>query len=277
MGDEDSLDNSSPENRSRPARLFQTIGRPTLLVSAMTIVVLGVAVACGGDSDKNDDNAAGEERTYSIQTFTPTVPGSTPEALVTQDARQTAAANTATAVAENPPAPTATVTPGGPNEENAFRPPATQLSDGTNQMDGVFGAYGLWIDDEEMNYFRVQAPFYDVGENGLTVEPTSEVEFNFVEEVEPPEETRVSIFSWAENSAIPQDTKGNVGTHPVFVAAPHTAALSSETFPDANPTVAMPDEPGRYVVLVEVRWPQDERVPEQQPLFANYAFTVYVS
>jgi hypothetical protein len=269
------LDTSSVETRSRPARLLRIVGRPALLVSALTAAMLVIAVSCGGGDNDSNSSGDGEERTYTIQTFTPTVPGTTPDTLVTRDARQTAAANTATAVAENPPQPTATVTPGGPDPEDAFRPPFTQLSDGANQMEGVAGSYAL-PDEESQTYPVIQAPFYDVGENGLTVPAAGQLEFSFTEEVAPPSEVQVAIYDWAENNAIPQSTDGNVGSYPVF--AKRVAPVIDETFPNANPSFAMPDEPGRYVVMVEVRWPPDDRVNPQLPSpHATYAFTVYVS
>ena len=280
-GEEDRLDTSSAETTSRQARLLRTIGRPALLVTVMTVALLAIAVSCGGGGDSGGGDNEDEERTFTVQTFTPaptstpTVFGSTPQPDVTQAARQTAAANTATALAENPPEPTATVTPGGPNPEDAFRPPATQLSDGANQMDGLAGSYAL-VDEESQTYPVIQAPFYDVGENGLTVASAGQLEFSFKEEVASPSEVHVSIYDWEENNAIPQNPEGGVGTHPVFAA--RVAPVSAETFPDANPSFSMPDEPGRYVVLVDARWPPDERLDPQLPSpFANYAFTVYVS
>lgn len=280
-GEEDRLDTSSAETPSRQARLLRTIGRPALLVTVMTVAMLTLAVSCGGgDSDSGDNDDEGNTRI--VQTFTPeptstpTVFGSTPPPDMTQPARETAAAITATARAENPPEPTVTVTPGGPNPEDAFRPPATELSDGENQMDGVSGSYAL-VDEEAQTYPVIQAPFYDVGESGLTVARGGQLEFSFTEEVAPPIEARVSIYGWEENNAIPQDTQGNVGTYPIF--AQRVAPVSNETFPDANPTFSMPEELGRYVVMVEVRWPPDDRIdnPQLPTPFATYAFTVYVS
>lgn len=266
------MDTSSVEQRSRPARLLGLVGRPALLVTALTVVMLGIAVSCGsgdGDSSSNDD----EERTYTIQTFTPTVPGTTPDTLVTRDARQTAVAATTTAVAENPPVAPATMTPGGHlDEAGGIRPPVVALNAGEEQMEGVFGAFG-WLDEETQTSVVIQAPFYDVGDNGLTVPAGSDMTFNILDEVDPPAQVNVSVYSWEDNSAIPTDTSGNVGTNLWFV--PRIAPLSTESFTEANPSFVMPTTPDRYVVLVEVQWPPDDRV--QHPLYANYAFTVYVS
>ena len=268
------MDNSNAENT---ARLRDVAGRPALLVSVLTVVMLAITVSCGGgDDNSNSGDENDEERTYTIQTFTPTVPGSTPEALVTRDARQTAAAVSATEIARNPPEVPATMTPGGPlDEAGGIRPPVVSLNADSGQMDGVFGSYG-WIDEESESYVLIQAPFYDVGDNGLTVPAGGDMTFNILDEVDPPSEVNVSIFTWDENSAIPTDTEGNVGAHPWF--APRVAPVSTESFTAADPTFTMPDEPDRYVVQVEVRWPPDDRLDlVQQPIFASYAFTVYVS
>jgi hypothetical protein len=254
------------------------VGRPALLVAALTVSIMLIAVACGGGSD--DDSPDGQNRDnvsgVVMSTFTPTVVGATPEANVTQEARQTAAAQEATRRAENPPPPTATRDPNAEPEEEGLRPPYTWLSDGEDQIEGVFGAYG-WFDDDMETYAGVAAPFYDVGDSGLTVAPGAELEFILQEDVDDPTMMTVSIYTWADNSAIPTGTDGSVGAYPWFV--PAVAPVNSVPLEPGDTTFAMPNTPDRYVVQVQLQWPRNELLPNdpQFQIFAIYAFTVYVS
>jgi hypothetical protein len=268
-----------------PRGLLGAIGRPVLLVCGLTAFLLVVAVACIGGDD--DDQPAGSNRNnvdVVVSTFTPTVEGATPPANATRDARETAVAATATWVAENPPPPPPTRDPNAtmipqptidPEQEDSLRPPFTWLTDGVNQMYGVFGSYGI-IDEERESYANVTAPFYDVGDVGLDVVPGGQLEFILQDDVDTPTSMTVSVYDWEENSAIPTGTDGSIGSHLWFV--PRTEPVSTTSISLDDPTFAMPALPDRYVVLVELRWPHDDRLPDpvQYPLFANYAFTIHV-
>ena len=282
---------SSAEEKKQP---LGTVGRPALLVAALTVVMLLIAVSCGGGDDDGDDDSGPnrDDREVIMSTFTPTIEGDIPEIQKTSEARQTASAEAATEVAENPPPPTNTPDPdftpppGATPEpgEEGLRPPHVWLSDGTDQMEGVFGRFGF-VDTATGTGAQVQAPFYDVGGNGLTVAPGTELEFILEDDVVSPSsmavdptELTVSIFTWEDNSAIPGDTEGNVEDHYFFVPNPESGPVSTNPMTLENPVFTMPAEPDRYVVQVDVVWPTgDEQAnPQQDPIFTTYAFTVYV-
>lgn len=262
--------------------LFARIGRPLLLVIALTAAISLIAVACrGGDDDAPPGTNRGNVDVV-METFTPTVEGATPPGNATQDARQTEAAATATGRAENPPPPTATrdpnVTPEAGEEinEDSLRPPRTWLSDGVDRLEGEFGAYG-WFDEGMETFAGIAAPFYDVGDIGLTVSPGGEIEFILQEGIDDPTTMNVAIFTWEDNSAIPTGTDGSVEDRLWFV--PAVAPVSTTIIDPANTTFTMPAEPDRYVVQVQLEWPRNERLPDdpQFRIFAVYAFNVYVS
>ena len=277
----------SPEPKAQRG-LFAIAGRSALLVGALTVVMLLVAVSCGGGGDDNGNNKSTPQ--VVVQTFTPTSEADAANRQATQDAQQTAVSGTATAVAEMPAQPTNTPDPNRtpqpwatPSDEEGLRPPYAWLTDGTDRMDGVFGKTAFF-DAETGTVATILAPFYDVGDHGLTVAPGGELEFILQDDVTrpstmtgEPESMTVSIFTWADNSAIPGDTQGNVGTYPWFIGGGTPITTSPMT--PGNAVFTMPAQPDRYVVQVEVHWPTGtvEENPQQLPIHAVYAFTVYVA
>ena len=260
------------------------IGRPILLVCGLTAFLLLVAVACiGGDDDDQPSGINRDNVDVVMSTFTPTSEADAANRQATQDAQETAVAATATYAFENPPPPPPTRDPNATMapqptldpEAEGFRPPFTWLSDGVNMMYGVFGSYGM-IDEVNQSYANVAAPFYDVGDDGLTVAPGSELEFILQEDVDPPTSMSVKIYTWADNSAIPTGTDGSIGDRLWFVPGAEPVSTTAIELDDMS--FNMPGAPDRYVVLVELRWPHDERLPDpnQMPLFATYAFNIYV-
>lgn len=252
----DSLDTSNSGIRS--------IGRSVVLVTLLTTIILTIAVSCGGGDDDDATEVPSDGRPpgdVQMATFTPTVPAATPDPNITP---------TATEV----PPTIAVLTP-GTQDEDAFRPPVMTLSDGNNEIGGEFGSYGL-IDEESLSYVLITAPFFDVGEEGLTVAPGATLTFS-LEDANPPTQMTAAVYTWDENNAIPQDVSGETGDHPWFIQT--VAPLDTFLLSADDPSFTMPQEPGRYVVQVEVRWPDDERLPEplRQPQFSAYAFTVHVS
>lgn len=252
-------------NGSPLEQLVGLIGRPALLVLILATVTLAVAVSCGGGDDDDSTEVPSDGRPpgdVKMATFTPTVPAATPDPNITP------------AATEVPPT-IAVLTPGA-QDEDAFRPPAVMLSDGSDELEGEFGSYGL-IDEESLSYVLITAPFFDVGEDGLTVAPGATLEFALQGDVDQPTQMTAAVYTWDDNNAIPQDVSGETGDHPWFVAT--VAPVDSILVAPDDPSFAMPQEPGRYVVQIEVRWPDDERLPEalRQPQFSAYAFTVYVS
>lgn len=258
------------------------VARALLLMGVLTAVMLVIAVACRGD-ESDDNTSPGIDRTPVMQTFTPTSEADATARAEFQQTVEAAREATQTWVAENPPPPPPTRDPNAEPEEEGMRPPYAFLFYGDEEMEGVFGNYS-WVDMETGSYGTVLAPFYDVGDFGLTVAGGGELQFALeLAALTPTSMTgspimyEVEIYTWEGNNAIPTGQDGSVAAHPWFVPGMIPPVLTQPMHPEQT-VFTMPAAADRYVVRIRAIWPTGnlEENPPQQEIFAVYAFTVYV-
>ena len=257
-------------------------------MSALLVLILSIAVACGGGSDDNSNDD--DEMEVVMSTFTPTSEADAANRDATRAAEEAAANETATAVAENPAPPPPTRDPNAtqvvptvdPEAADGLRPPRAWISNGENQWEGVFGNFSL-VHEETGTVANATAPFYDVGDEGLTVAPGGELEFILQDDVTAPSSmtgeptaVTVEVYTWEGNNAIPTTQEGDAEDNLWFVPA-QPPVISSPMDLEAG-VFTMPATPDRYVVRVQVDWPafDNELTPQPIPVYAVYAFTVYV-
>jgi hypothetical protein len=271
----------SPARRRGVAALLPPPGvRRTLLGVGLVSVLLMIAgIACGGDGNSG---RADSRDTVSIQTFTPTPPDHTPEALVTREAQQTAWAQTATAqpaVTATPPVAGTRVEgtrepagPGTPNPEDEIRPPDMFLDTNGGQAQAALGSFN-WCEIRLLQCASIQFGYlilehgsvtWSAGTPGVITTPNASLA---------PLTAELALYLHDENVVIPVNASGQViGDKPAFVALTEPAQTFSVSGPDISVTPDVP--PGRYVLSVNMNWTLPEGAT--LPLYTNYAFVVEI-
>lgn len=265
---------SGRQRRARVASLLpaSVVSRTVAVVSALAIVTMVVGAACvGGDSSTPTPF-------YVIETFTPTPPDHTPEALITRAAQQTASAQTATAQpTRDPSAPTPL--PGTPGATRTIpsgseiRPPDLILRTSFGETWAAVGSFN-WCSvalgtcaDIQTGYIILETDtlFWAIGDEGTIEVPDTPF---------PALSAEVGLYLHDQNVVIPQDVTGQIiGDKPAFV--PLIAPAQFETVTGAGGWSFTPDvPPGKYILSVNISWTQPEGAP--LPLHTEYAFIVEV-
>lgn len=274
-----------------------------------------IAVSCGPLGDDDDEPAVGESDNSEVvqSTYTPTVPGSTPEAIQTLEAAQTAAVMTATEQALNPPPGTAiagnpddgTASPDGTSDgsgssstsqppiggtdddpttpdtpSDALQPPSAALVVGADQIEGALGPYSWQWDDAIKTFFEVPAsPLMEVSDVALTIQSGAEAEIAFAGDAlqEPPDAINIEIYDFDENTAIPYDQSGTtLGEGLAF--APKVDPITTLQPDPANPATFTADfAPGHYVLYMRAEWPEPAELTKPGgTIYVTYTFNLIV-
>lgn len=274
---------SRPPARTATPRSFQ---RAALMYSAGLIAVLAALAACGPLGDDGADptrTPGGPAQGHSdsspvMSTFTPTVPGSTPETVQTAAARSTVRAATATYEAANPQ-PTATLQQGMPTSDApALTLPKAVLSDGAGNIESTEGSYSWVYDDPNQTYARFEVPLMEFTEVALTTAgPDFTLEIPDVDEAATG--INVSAFDFEANTAIPVDQTGQPGERLTF--SPKEQAVAETTAAALGDSFTLELAPGHYIFMAEVSWPDYVHQPPNAaaqtfPIYITYIFNVII-
>jgi hypothetical protein len=135
-----------------------------------------LVAACGpfGDNDGNPPRQPTATREIVVATFTPTevVPPDIQPA--TSEARETAAALTATEIAVNPP-PTPTFANPTVPEDLLLTPPNATLASPAGEIAAVTGSYAWSYSDHPTSVVEIQAPMLDLLHAPVTIANGSEL------------------------------------------------------------------------------------------------------
>jgi hypothetical protein len=275
-----------------------------------------IAVSCGPLGDDDDDDPPSGDGGVVMSTYTPTVPGSTPQAVITLEAAQTAAVMTATEQALNPPPPTAvaggtqpdsgppsTESPGGDSQpsgtappnppvnpnpvetqtgEAQLTPPAATLSASGNTIDGTLGSY-IWLFNDPLGTvgFFPSSPLMGLTEVALTISTGAEAELQFSGDAlqEPPSSVRLELYAFDENTAIPQSPSGQVVGDGSVVFGPKTDPVTTFDL-QGEFSFAADFAPGHYVLLAHADWPDPQELIDSEipnsDVFVAYTFNIIV-
>lgn len=273
----------SPErsDQAPPRRLRRTL----LWYGAGFLAVVAMLAACGplGDDDEPTTGpaiSAGGASSPVMSTFTATIPGTTPEPLLTAAVRSTERAATATYQAVNPQ-PTATLPAGVPtqNPDDVLTPPMALLSDGDGSIDSKVGSYSWVYDDAARSYARIDAPLMEFTEVALTTAGGSEMTMSIPDVAEPVTGVELGVYDFADNTAIPTDQSGQPGDSLMF--SPRVPAVMETTLTSLDESFALDVPPGQYLIQARAAWPDfNYRTQDGQtltfPLYITYVFNVIV-
>ena len=275
---------SGPPARPATPRSFR---RVALIYAAGLAALLAALAACGplGDDDPDPTRTLGPAQPPGgsvsspvMSTFTPTVPGSTPEALQTAAARSTVQAVTATHEADNPP-PTPTLPAGLPTTDMPeLRLPKAQLSDGAGNIESTEGSYSWLYDDANQTYARFEVPLMEFTEVALT---TSNLDFNIeIPDVsDPVTGIAIQAYDFTANTAIPVDQAGQPGERLMF--SPKEAPVAETSAAALGEFFTLDLAPGHYIFMAEVAWPDYVHQPPNAaaqtfPIYITYIFNVII-
>jgi hypothetical protein len=213
-----------------------------------------------------------------LSTFTPTVPGSTPETVQTAAAHSTERAATATYEAANPQ-PTATLQPGLPTSEvPALTLPKAVLSDGAGNIESTEGDFSWVYDDPNQTYARFAVPLMEFTEVALTTaSPDFTLEIPGVSE--PATGIEVRAYDFTANTAIPVDQSGQPGERLMF--SPKEQAVAETTAAALGESFTLELAPGHYIFMADVTWPDYVHQPPNAaaqtfPIYITYVFNVII-
>jgi hypothetical protein len=249
---------------------------------ALAVVGLALAVACGplGSDDGEsggDSNGSGnqEQRTVVMATFTATIPGSTPETVLTQGARQTVVAMTATTTTGTPPI-LSTIPEGYPTPTEYLSPPEATLTDGNDTITATYGSYSWQFDDRDQTFARISATLMEVSDVALTLSAGSDLTLTIHDIITLPQAVQLSAYQYEANTAIPIDASGNVvSDKPAFAPKEPADKYLNIAVDPANPTFSLDLPPDHYVLLVQAAW-GNHPVLTSEPIFITYVFNVIV-
>lgn len=168
--------------------------------------------------------------------------------------------------------PIGSPTPAPTAPETNF-PPALLVASDIDSIEAFRGSFSH-IDLEREFISQATSPFMDVGEIGMAVQPGSMLNIQIDDSAGQPERITASIYTWLENNAIPVSDDGTPGTRPWFT--PGTEPIAVIELDINDPQFTMLDDPGDYVVRLDVEWPSVEYPDGLHPVYAHYAVRVQV-
>ena len=275
-----------PQNRAHGARLIRAVA----IVSAMLLLVIALAVACGGSND--DDNpvndasaspsADGEDGGIDVvmSTFTPTPENNTPASIQTREAQQTAFVETQTAGPNASPTspPDVTVNPQTPVSTipaNAVKPPDLMMATSGGEQVASIGGFN-WYDPELNAGYNGDVPYVALPNSNLEWASSTEASVTVPDSPFAVRSAEVNIFVYNDNVATPQNAQGQVIGGLVY--ARQTEPVQQMTADGANITLTPDVEPGNYIVEVFITWdaPAELEAAGGEPLSTQYVFVVTV-
>lgn len=270
---------------------------PLALTALAAIVALLIVtlVNCGGSGKKADPANGGGVSNITSATFTPVPPGYTPPPNPTTAALKTRIAEGQTATADarasqtaspdgsaaSPASPSLTgvggriIFPTPPSSgPNVIYPPASVLQVGDRYVGATIGSFN-WVDKASGKGGGGVAPWIDLSEESLIAVPSETATLRFADGAPTPVTTKIEVFAYNGNVAIPTLSNGQPAERPAFVR--QTDPLSSSIVQGADPSFAIQLQPGDYIAVATVTWPD---VPGADPQYGaqstQYAYRITV-